>query len=146
MPEFQISRFGVIPKSSQPGHLRLILDLSHPDFSINDSIDPQLCSLAYPTVHDAVQQVLKLGRRTLLAKIDIEQAFRNVPVHPSSGSSSTGYDVVRPTHYRHSTAVQLKIHSQNFQCNCTCSGVDLISMWDILLLTLLRQLSDHGSS
>ena len=28
MPEFQISRFGVIPKSSQPGHWRLILDLS----------------------------------------------------------------------------------------------------------------------
>ena len=36
----------------------------------------------YPTVHDAVQQVLQLGRGTLLAKIDIEQAFRNVPVHP----------------------------------------------------------------
>ena len=29
-----------------------------------------------------MQQVLKLGRRALLAKINIEQAFRNVPVHP----------------------------------------------------------------
>ena len=72
IPEFQISRFGVIPKLALPGHWRLILNLSHPEhFSINDGIDPQLCSLAYPTVHDAVQQVLKLGRGTLLAKIDI---------------------------------------------------------------------------
>ena len=83
MSEFQISRFGVIPKSSQPGHWRLILDLSHPEhFSVNDGINPQWCTLAYPMVHDAVQEVLQLGRGTLLAKIDIEQAFRNVPVHP----------------------------------------------------------------
>ena len=83
IPEFQISRFGVIPKSAKPGHWRLILDLSRPEhFSINNGIDPQLCSLAYPTVHDAVQQLLKLGRGALLAKIDVEQAFRNVPVHP----------------------------------------------------------------
>ena len=83
IPEFQISRFGVIPKSAQPGHWRLILDLSHPKhFSINDGTDPQLCSLAYLTVHDAVQQVLNVGRGALLAKIDIKQAFRNAPVHP----------------------------------------------------------------
>ena len=42
-----------------------------------------MCSLAYPTAHDdAVQQVLKVGCGALLAKIGIEQAFRNVPVHP----------------------------------------------------------------
>ena len=35
----------------------------------------QLCALAYPTVHDAVQQALQLGCGTLLGKIDIEQAF-----------------------------------------------------------------------
>ena len=33
-------------------------------------------------MHDAVQQVVRLGHGTLLAKIDIEQAFRNIPVHP----------------------------------------------------------------
>lgn len=33
-------------------------------------------------VDDVVQQVLSLGKGTLLAKIDIESAFRNVPVHP----------------------------------------------------------------
>ncbi len=33
-------------------------------------------------VDDVVQQVLSLGKGSLLAKIDIESAFRNIPVHP----------------------------------------------------------------
>ena len=41
-----VSRFGVIPKPHQPGKWRLIVDLSHPKgASINDGIDPALCSL-----------------------------------------------------------------------------------------------------
>lgn len=83
VPNCQISRFGVIPKPNQPGHWRLILDLSHPEHaSVNDGIDPELSTMVYPTVHDAVKQILSLGLGTLLAKIDIEQAFRNIPVHP----------------------------------------------------------------
>ena len=156
MPEFQISGFGVISKSAQrcrPLHgwdgspwdgspwdgspWRLILDLSHPEhFSINDGIDPRLCSLAYPTVHDAVQQVLKLGCRALLAKINIEQAFRNVPVHPQDRHllCMMWSDQL---FYRHSTAIWFKIRSQNLPCNCRCPGVDPIQTWDILLFTLL---------
>ena len=45
----------------------LITDLSFPPHqSVNDGIDPDLCSLAYTTV----------------AKIDIESAYRLIPVHP----------------------------------------------------------------
>ena len=33
-------------------------------------------------VDQVVQQVLSLGKGALLAKIDIESAFRNIPVHP----------------------------------------------------------------
>ena len=41
-----VSRFGIIPKPHQPGKWRLITDLSHPcGASVNDGIDPQLCSL-----------------------------------------------------------------------------------------------------
>ena len=77
-----VSRFGVIPKSGQPGKWRLILDLSSPEgFSVNDGIDPKLCSLAFATVDEAVSQILKRGRNSLLAKIDIEHAYRNIPVH-----------------------------------------------------------------
>ncbi len=39
----QISRFGVIPKSNQPGKWRLVLDLSSPDgASVNDGIDSRV--------------------------------------------------------------------------------------------------------
>ena len=46
----QVNRFGVIPKGNQPRKWRLILDLSHPpDYSVNNGIDPQWCSLRYAT-------------------------------------------------------------------------------------------------
>ena len=79
----QISRFDVIPKSGQPGKWRLILDLSHPDgLSVNDSIDSQLSSMRYTHIDDAVKLILGLGQETYMAKVDIEQAYRNIPVHP----------------------------------------------------------------
>lgn len=79
----QISSFGVIPKRYQPGKWRLIVDLSSPDdASVNDGIDPHLCSLAYPSVHDAAKLVRASGKGTLLAKLDLKSAYRIVPVHP----------------------------------------------------------------
>lgn len=79
----QVSPFGVIPKSSQPGKWRLILDLSSPrGSSVNDGINPQLCTLSYARVDDVAQRVRTLGRGTLLAKLDILSAYRIIPVHP----------------------------------------------------------------
>ena len=78
-----VSRFGVIPKPHQPGKWRLIVDLSHPKgASVNDGIDPELCSLVYTSVDEAVNRVLQRGRGALLAKIDIVSAYRIIPVHP----------------------------------------------------------------
>ena len=83
VPAVQISRFGVIPKASQPGKWRLILDLSSPDgSSVNDGIDAEHCSIAFATVDMAMRKITELGRGTQLAKVDIEHAYRNVPVHP----------------------------------------------------------------
>ena len=82
-PQVHVSRFGVIPKQGQPGQWRLILDLSNPqDHSINDGIARELCSMKYATVDNDVQRILQRGRGTLLAKIDIEHAYRNIPIHP----------------------------------------------------------------
>ena len=68
-----ISRFGVIPKHHKPDKWRLIVDLSHPaDFSVNDGIPKELCSLTYITVDTAIHHIIKLGPSTLLAKIDIK--------------------------------------------------------------------------
>ena len=83
-PDMQISRFGVIPKQNQPGKWRLILDLSSPStYSVNDGIDKSWCSMRYASVDDAVNRILATGPGTLLAKMDIEHAYRNIPIHPS---------------------------------------------------------------
>ena len=58
VPEVHLNRFGVIPKSSQPGKWRLIVDLSHPEGrSVNDSIQPEVCTLQYVRVEDVVQEL-----------------------------------------------------------------------------------------
>ena len=81
-PYAQISSLGAIPKKHSD-KWRLILDLSHPaGSSVNDGISKSFCSLSYMKVQDVVRQILKLGRGCFLAKIDVDSAFRNVPVHP----------------------------------------------------------------
>ena len=82
VPGVQVSRFGVIPKG-KTGKWRLIVDLSSPEgASVNDGIDPCLCSLTYVTVDDAARAVVGAGRGAFLAKADVKQAYRMVPVHP----------------------------------------------------------------
>jgi len=65
-PLVHINRFGVIPKKHQPGRWRLIVDLSQA--SVNDGIEPELCTLHYTSVDEAVRRVLGWGRGTMLAK------------------------------------------------------------------------------
>ena len=83
LPLCHVNRFGVIPKGHNTGKWRLITDLSFPPGgSVNDGIDPTLCSLAYTSVDQVAEVVAQYGRGSLLAKIDIESAYRLVPVHP----------------------------------------------------------------
>ena len=77
------SPLGVIPKRGRLDQWRLIMDLSSPHgHSVNDGISVELCSLHYALVDDAVTQLGKLGHGALLAKMDIRQAYRNIPVAP----------------------------------------------------------------
>ena len=58
------------------------MDLSGPrQYSVNDGIKKDLCSLKYASVEDAVQRIWSMGTNTLLAKIDIQHAYRNILVH-----------------------------------------------------------------
>ncbi len=83
LPPVYINRFGVIPKGHNTGKWRLITDLSFPrGRSVNDGIDGALSSLSYISVDDIAAQAAQLGTGTLLAKVDIESAYRLVPVHP----------------------------------------------------------------
>ena len=78
-----ISKLGVIPKKHQPGKWRMTVDLSSPSgASVNDFVDPSLCSLQYASVDNAAEFVAKVGRGALLAKLDIKSAYRNISVHP----------------------------------------------------------------
>ena len=80
---WQINRVGIIPKGHTPGKWRLISDLSHPPgANVNDGIDLDLCSLSYVTMDEMVRTAAKLCRRVVLAKVDIQLAYRLIPVHP----------------------------------------------------------------
>ena len=72
-----ISSFGVIPKRHNPHKWRLIVDLS--SLQGRSGISRELCSLSYVSVASVV---LGLGRGSLLAKTDINHAYRQIPVHP----------------------------------------------------------------
>ena len=51
--------------------------------SVNDGIEPELCPLQYLWVDEVVRRIVTMVRGTLMAKMDIESAYRMVPVHPS---------------------------------------------------------------
>ena len=77
------SPIGIIPKKNKPGKWRLIVDLSSPENgSVNDGIEKDICSLSYTSVDVVADKVLALGRGAMLAKMDIKQAYRMVPIHP----------------------------------------------------------------
>ncbi len=77
------SPIGIVPKGRNTGRWRMIVDLSYPEArSVNDGIDPDLCSLRYASIDEALQFILLFGHRTQLVKVDLKSAYRLVPVHP----------------------------------------------------------------
>ena len=72
-----MSRFGVIPKRGKPNSWRLILDLSFPSESSKSDFP-----VVYSTVQDAIRMIVRTGKGALMAKFDIEKAYRIVPIRP----------------------------------------------------------------
>ena len=59
------------------------MDLSSPSgHSVNDGIAKEDCSFHYASIDLTTTQITKLGKGTLLAKMDIQRAYRNIPVAP----------------------------------------------------------------
>ena len=70
----------MIPK--RDGSYRLIQHLSYPSgSSINEHIDPEICSVCYTLFDEVVNSILHLGPHCMLGKMDIKCAFRLLPVH-----------------------------------------------------------------
>lgn len=83
LKNLMVSPIGLVPKS-EPGSFRLIQHLSFPHgSSVNDGIDPDMCSVKYAEFDVAVGLVAGIGRGAFMAKADIKSAFRLLPVHPS---------------------------------------------------------------
>ena len=83
-PLLQLSPFGVIPKKGKPDKWRLIVDLSSPErHSVNEAIRKDLCSVSYASLDHAVALAKSMGKGSLLAKLDLKEAYWAVPVHPS---------------------------------------------------------------
>ena len=83
LPNLQVSSFGVIPKKGQPGKWRLIVGLSSPHgSSVNYGIDPGEFSKHYIHLDQIINLIAKNRPGTLMAKFDVEAAYRNIAVHP----------------------------------------------------------------
>ena len=81
LPNLIVSPIGLAPKA-EPGKFRLIQHLSFPDGdSINDGIDRAMCTVHYTHFDVAIQLVISAGKGALMAKADIQSAFRLLPVH-----------------------------------------------------------------
>jgi len=85
-PTFRISPIGVATRKYS-GKKLLIIDLSAPHNGLADSINSLIpltpFSLFYNTVDDAIKFIKKAGRGAWLAKADISDAFKIMPLHPS---------------------------------------------------------------
>ncbi|XP_075694193.1 uncharacterized protein LOC142660963 isoform X2 [Rhinoderma darwinii] len=78
----RVSPLGLVPKKER-GKFRLIHHLSFPrGGSVNDSISRAEAAVSYTSFDVAVRLVQAAGQGALLAKSDIEAAFRLLPVHP----------------------------------------------------------------
>ena len=82
VPGFRTSPLGVVQKKA-PGEYRVIHHLSYPQGnSVNDCIPQQFSSVHYATVHDAIAFIKRSPATIFLGKVDIESAFRIIPVSP----------------------------------------------------------------
>ena len=83
LEHFRSSPIGLVPKK-KPNQFRIIHHLSYPPgSSVNDGIPDDQATVSYDTVDDAIKAIKKVGQGCFLVKLDIESAFKIVPVHPS---------------------------------------------------------------
>ena len=82
-PVFRVSPLGLVPKKVE-GEFRVIHHLSYPrGSSLNDGISFDYTSVSYATVEDAIGLIKSVGQNCFLAKTDVKNAFRLIPICPS---------------------------------------------------------------
>ena len=75
IPTLRVSPLGLVPKKEQ-GEFRLIHHLSYPPGnSLNDFIDPKLCSVQYTSFDEAIHMVQDLGVAVYWGNPTLNQLF-----------------------------------------------------------------------
>ena len=81
-PPFPVFRVSPLGKKT-PGELRLIHHLSYPKGkSVNDGISHEHSSVQYANIDHAIKKIKQSGVGSYLAKTDIKNAFRILPINP----------------------------------------------------------------
>lgn len=79
---FVCSPLGLVPKKD-PGDFRIIHDLSFPqNLSVNSFIPKSNSTVQYDSIENVIQLIKQFGPHALMAKMDIKDGFRNIPIHP----------------------------------------------------------------
>ena len=79
-PNMRFSPLGLVPKKEE-GEFRVTHDLSFPpDQSINSHIPREHCTVKYESFDSFIDLVLAHGPKALIAKTDVETAFRLIPI------------------------------------------------------------------
>jgi hypothetical protein len=82
LPNFRSSPLGAVTRKRST-KIRRIHHLSWPQgSSVNDGIPDPEASIVYDTFLLATQDLIKSGQGSLMLKLDLEQAFRHIPVRP----------------------------------------------------------------
>ena len=119
------------PKKAKPGKWRLIVNLSSPaNASVNHGINRDMCSISYISIDQITDSILCLGRGALMAKVDIKQAYRIVPVHPDDRCLlAHGHDGEIRYGSTQNSPVQPSLRPPNFYGNRRCPAVDHGEEW-----------------
>lgn len=136
------NRFGLVPKGNSGEQWRLIVDLSFPKgASVNDGIEPEMCTVKYTSVDVACRRLLALGRGSMMAKFDVQGAFRTVPVHPHDRwllgmrwEGKTYVDTVLPFGLRSAPAIYSAVAEALMWILRSHDGVDGIHYLDDFLV------------
>ncbi|KAF5384159.1 hypothetical protein D9615_003180 [Tricholomella constricta] len=81
LPKFRCSPLGAVGRKRNPGKLRMINHLSWPQGrSVNDGIPDCEAHIVYDMFGCAVRDLRHLGTGALMAKLDLKEAFRHIPI------------------------------------------------------------------
>ena len=72
-------------EKKDPGKYRLLHNLSYPydQTAVNFNISKANSTVQYQSISDAISCILQCGQKPYMAKCDIADAFRIIPLHPS---------------------------------------------------------------